>query len=119
MIKGFEEFTIELNEKDIPAVDLIIKGLNAHVGKEKAVSNAKIRSVLKNNYYIKLSDAKVRKIIQYIRQENRVKRLCSNSSGYYVAKNKQEFLDWTTSMEQRIRSMQYTLTCVVTQNPML
>jgi hypothetical protein len=58
-----------------------------------------------------VADATMRKIIEYIRQHNLVPKLCSNSKGYFVAANSEEWEEWKKSFQQRIKSMQYTLHC--------
>jgi translation initiation factor 1 (eIF-1/SUI1) len=110
-IKGFEEFTVDITKEDLPLVQEIAKGLARRIGKNNAISNKQICNAYKEKKNIKLDGPKVRKIVTYIRQENMVSRLCSNSKGYYVAANDKEWKEWIHSFEQRIKSMQYTLKC--------
>lgn len=112
MIKGFEEFTVELNDKEKIIAERIAVGLRHRVGIKNAITNKQIRLKLSEEGH-RLADATIRKIVQYIRQHGIVKRVCSTSNGYFVAATDQELENWITSMKQRIKSMQYTLHCVV------
>lgn len=111
MITGFEEFTVELNEKEKIIAERIAVGLRHRVGKKNAITNKQIRIKLSEEGH-RLADATIRKIVQYIRQHGIVKRVCSTSNGYFVAVNEKELQDWITSMKQRARSIAYTVHCV-------
>ena len=52
-----------------------------------------------------VSDTRIRKIINYIRNNNLVSVLLASSRGYWVSKDKKEIQDWIESMEGRISSM--------------
>ena len=113
MIKGFEEYTIEISKEDFPKVNRIVFGLSHKIGKVNAVTNSYMRKALATNFSMNIGDAEMRKLIQYIRQNNLVPRLCSNSSGYYVAADDAEWLEWTESYRSRINSMIYTIKCSI------
>jgi len=51
-----------------------------------------------------LIGVRLRKIIHYIRVKNLISGLCSNSKGYYVAKDIKELEDNNKSLQQRIAS---------------
>ena len=98
MIKGFENLTHELNEYELSIINTIIKGIGAKTGKENAVPSRVICDRMK------LTPVRLRKIIHFIRINNLLFGLCSNSKGYYMAKDLQEFEECIISLKQRIRS---------------
>lgn len=111
MLPGFEEFTADLKEEDVPTAELIAEGLNKIIGKENALSNVKIRKFIRAKYNLVVGDPKFRKIIQYIRVNNMVPCLCACGNGYYKAANEQEWEEWKESMRKRIRQQEFTLAC--------
>ncbi len=102
MINGFEEITEPLTEKEETLfLPPILKGLRTKIGRENAVTNKAIVLGLKLNLGIKVSEARVRKIINYIRCNDLVPCLVATSEGYYIAKSEQELLDYEESLEGR------------------
>lgn len=86
MLPGFEEYTYELNdyEKDI-LLPVFIKAFTAKKqGPEHAVTNKHILQELKSKGY-KINDARVRKVINYIRRMDLIPGLVASSKGYYKA----------------------------------
>lgn len=112
MIVGFEEFTIELNDKEKVIAERIAVGLRHRIGKKNAITNKQIRLKLSAEGH-RLADATIRKMVQYIRQHGIVKRVCSTSNGYFVAETDEELNNWITSMKQRGKSILYTVQCVI------
>lgn len=112
MIKGFEDITIDVTEREIEIAHFIANSFKIRpAGKSNAAKNKQIRSAIQNRLGEKINDIRLRKIIQHIRSYNLVPRLCSTSTGYFVAKNDEEWNLWKESMTQRIRQMTYTLRC--------
>jgi len=102
MITGFEEFTEPLSEKEQTVfLPPILEGLRAKIGREKAVTNKAIMRGLLINRGIKISEARVRKIINHIRCNDLVPCLVATSEGYYIAETEQELLDYEESLEGR------------------
>lgn len=112
MILGFEEFTPDVNADDIKLIKLIVRGLKTKIGKDRAITNQKIRQALKERYGLNINDATMRKYIQYIRIHRLVDKLCASSNGYYVAANDHEFNEYIASLRQRTRSLLFTLSCL-------
>ena len=108
----FEEFTVEITEKDMPKVNRVAEGLAKRVSKRMAMTNSRIRAYLKTEG-LDIGDAEMRKIIQFIRQNNIVRRLCSSGKGYYVASTNEEWLEWLDSYRRRTNAMIYTLKCSI------
>lgn len=112
MILNFEEYTVELNDVEISFAKQIARKLKKfNQGKENAVTNKRIQAFFFEYYAAKISDAKVRKLIQYIRQKNLAPNLCATSKGYFVAANETEIEEYLTGLKQRLNSIQFTLEC--------
>lgn len=103
MITNFERETHDLSQEEMDLVPGFINGLKTKIGKSNAISNKSIRNAYQERG-IKISDARVRKIINFIRIKGLVKMLCASSSGYYVAANDKEFKEYATGLEERINS---------------
>ena len=102
MITGFEELTEPLTEKEETVfLPPILQGLRAKIGREMAVTNKTIIQGLRVNRGIKISEARVRKIINHIRCNDLVPCLIATSEGYYIAQTEQELLDYEESLEGR------------------
>ena len=106
MIKGFDELTEPLNEREETVfLPTIVEGLRKKVGRRMAVTNRAIVTGLRVNRGIKISEARVRKIINHIRCNDLVPCLVATSEGYYIAETEQELLDYEASLEGRERAI--------------
>lgn len=112
MLKGFEKLTEELSDYELQIVPSIIKGIQARIGKENAVKSSIICDKMN------IIGVRLRKIIHFIRVNNLLYGLCSNSKGYYVAKNIQELEDNNKSLQQRITSQIEILNALEKQSVM-
>jgi len=106
MIKDFEGYTEELSDDELKLVPAFCAGLKSKIGKENAITNKAIQKAFQENekWNLKIPDARVRKIINYIRVNGLGKGLCASSNGYYVAKNQEELEGYLEGLKQRIRS---------------
>lgn len=102
MITGFEEQTKPLtdNEREV-FLPLIIEGIRVRHGKENAITNKEIVSRLRERRGVKMSEARVRKIVNHIRCNDLVPCLIATSDGYYIAETEQELLDYEESLAGR------------------
>jgi len=112
MIVGFEDFTQDVKDSEIEIINLIARGLRERVGGHKAITNASMRALLYANKEIMVSDAKMRKYIQYIRAYNLVPMLCASRIGYWVASSPEEFIKYREGYVSRIRAMEFTKACM-------
>lgn len=102
MLNGFEEVTEPLTEKEEKVfLPPILRGLRTKIGKSRAVTNKSITRGLKENCGLTISEARVRKIINYIRCKDLVPCLIATSEGYYIAETEQELLDYEESLAGR------------------
>ena len=116
MIKNFENITTTLSSSELKVSEILVdafKGMEK--GKENAKTSSKIREALKTKMDIILEDVRLRRIINYIRQNDLVLGLCTTSSGYFMAANAKEFHDTLTSLNERIKSQTYTLQHMILQ----
>jgi hypothetical protein len=104
MINGFLEQTQELTEAELKMIPVFVQGFSKKIGKENAVTGAEIISKLKPTY--KLTGARVRKIVNYIRNEGLVPGLIASSLGYYVSNDPVEIETYCESLRQRSNAIQ-------------
>lgn len=107
MITGFEPYTHDLTELELKAVPIIVSGLVNKVGKDKAITSTIIIEKMNasDKCDVKLTGARLRKIINYIRIKRLIKFLCSNSNGYFVAASSYELNEYIKSLDERISSI--------------
>lgn len=102
MLKNFEEKTHNLSDEELQIAQAVMKGLKKYVGKTNAIPGSKICLGFKKNTKHKIDGVRLRKIINYLR--NQGEPICSSSVGYYYPSNKKELEDTITSIGQRINS---------------
>ena len=112
MIEGFETQTKKLNdyEKNV-LLPIMVKCLKRKVGKENAITNAVMCEKMNERGY-KISEARVRKIINHIRTNFLVPRLKASSCGYYVTNDEKDLKDYIASLKGRedaIRAMRHAV----------
>lgn len=98
MINGFEQITSPLTEHELELVPLFVKGLSNKIGKENAVKSSHILSAMQQ---YRLTGARIRKIINYIRINGLVKNLIASSDGYYIETNPEKIKKYVKSLRQR------------------
>lgn len=101
MLPGFENITHDLTdyERDV-LVPLFVRGLRKKVGVKEAVTNKKIVDSLKQKGF-KVTDARVRKIINYIRRAHLIEGLVASSRGYYITRDPVEIKRYIQSLDGR------------------
>lgn len=106
MITGFEELTEPLSDQEREVfLPPIIRGLRVKVGKAMAVTNKDIVRGLAINLDIKISEARVRKMINHIRNNDIIPCLIATSKGYYIAESPEEMDEYIQSLEGRIEAI--------------
>jgi len=100
----------KLNNFELTCLPIIVKGIGGRVkGKSKPITNLQIQKAMKKKGYEGLTDARVRKIISYIRNNNLLPLLCANSNGYFVTENLKEFDKNLENFEKRVNTQIKTL----------
>lgn len=100
MLPGFDNQTAPLSDIELGALPQVIDLLKKHYGKDNAITNQDIRSE-----FPLLDSARVRKIINHIRNRNLVPCLIASSKGYYVAETEQEMKDFEDSLRGRAEAI--------------
>lgn len=117
MIPGFEDQTAPLSdfEKDI-LMPAIVLGLSKRIGKENAITNAEMCKALRNrfythksnlnienykSYYKRINPARIRKVINHIRINDKLSCLVSTSKGYYISTDSNELNTYIKSLNKR------------------
>lgn len=101
MLNGFEKQTEPLNDYESNVLlPIIIRGLKTKIGEKNAITNRKMTVVLKNKGY-DISESRVRKIINHIRNHALIERLIATSKGYYIATSVEELGDYIDSLRGR------------------
>ncbi len=100
MLKGFEDITYNMTESEMKLVPLFIKGFSTKHGKANAVTNREIVEGLRGNGII-ITESRVRKVINYVRNTNTVPGLVATSDGYYVTNDPQEVQQYIDSLDGR------------------
>lgn len=112
MIKKFEDETQPLTEyEEKTLVPVFIRGLITKVGKDNAITNSQIVKAMKGANY-KVSDTRVRKIINHIRINGLVNGLIATSGGYYIATSEKELQEYEESLlgrESAIRAVRLSM----------
>jgi hypothetical protein len=111
MIPGFETETAALTEYELTLIPMFCKGFANKVGKENAITNKSIIAGFKN-LGIKLSESRVRKIINHIRVNGLIACLMATSDGYFISNDEGEirsFIDSLISRERAIRQVRESI----------
>ena len=89
MIEGFEDETQPLTADEDTAAVLLGRYFHKYyVGENNAVTSHRIISGFKEIHNIKLSGARVRKIINHLRR-NHIPMLVASSKGYYIENDRE------------------------------
>lgn len=99
MINGFEEQTENLSEYELSLVPIFVQGFSKKVGKVNSITSAEIIAKLKPQH--KLSGARVRKIVNHIRNEGLLPGLIATNKGYYISNDPAEIEKYCESLKQR------------------
>lgn len=106
MITNFEEYTASLNtyEKDM-IVPQLVNFLKTRVGAKYAIRNKDICRLFTEHGYQRLTEARVRKCINYIRIHGLVPHLIANSKGYFCATSVEQVENYITSLDERAKAI--------------
>lgn len=94
----FEQETSKLSEYEMDELmPVMVKCLQNKVGKENAVTNCYMVEKMQEHGY-KISEARVRKIINYIRIHGLIDRLMASNKGYYITEDENEMSNYIQSL---------------------
>lgn len=102
MIQNFEKYTAKLTpyEQDILA-PMVAKYLQTCVGSKHAVRNKDICNAFETKGYQGLREARMRKVVNFIRMKGMVPHLVASSLGYYCATSIPEVEKYCDSLYER------------------
>ena len=85
---------------------LIAKCLKHHVGREQAITNSRMCEALQDNGY-EIKEARMRKIIHFIRDWKLIKRGCliASNRGYHVSVDVDEVRQYIESLKGRVEAI--------------
>ena len=100
MTKGFDNETAPLTGHETAVLlPQLISGLKTKQGRRSAITNKYIVSRLKGSF--KISESRVRKIINHIRTNDLIPGLIATSDGYFIAEAESELLEYEESLKGR------------------
>jgi carbamoylphosphate synthase small subunit len=107
MVTNFEEFTCELTEDELKLIKPLISGLKSKNKESPIKADAIVLAM--NNFakekgLPKISDARLRKLVNYIRS-NGILPIIATSKGYYVSYDPKEIQEQVDSLKQRANSI--------------
>ena len=106
MIKGFIDYTAHLTEYEHDmVVPALVEGLKKRVGSKLAIRNKTMCLELKARGFEKISEARIRKCVNFIRMNGLVPHLVANSNGYYVATSVEEVERYCESLKERAEAI--------------
>jgi len=112
MIKGFENETEPLSAEELIALPILIEGFKKLKGKECAMTAKYIAAQMKKHHFITIDGARIRKVVNYIRTNNKVPFLMATSRGYYVSDSTDEILEYVKSLKDRADSIYHVAKCL-------
>ena len=106
MITNFEEYTATLTtyERDM-IVPLLAEELKTRVGAKYAIRNKDLCRMFTVRGYQGVTEARVRKCINYIRINGLVPHLIANSHGYFCATSIEQVETYIESLDQRAKAI--------------
>lgn len=117
MLQGFKTQTEPLTEYEknmvMPAIITLLK---ERKGSRSAITSKRICDILEN---YKISEPRVRKIINHIRTNDLVPCLIANSGGYYIAQSEDEMLNYEDSLLGREEAIHIVRRAMERQRRML
>lgn len=100
-MQSFSEATATLNAYEIQTiVPLLVEKFKQHKGQGNAIKNKQLIAYCYANG-IRLSEPRIRKIVEYIRQHELITGLIAKQFGYFLAENPEEILRWVGTMIKR------------------
>lgn len=104
MVTNFEEITSELNKRELEIVPVLVEGFKRYTKTNPILSPDVVRRYNSKTKGIKLTPARLRKIINHIRTQGLLP-LIGTSKGYYVAYEQHEIAKQIKSLNERANSI--------------
>ena len=106
MITNFEDYTATLTtyERDM-IVPMLTNELKTRVGAKNAIRNKELCKMFDTLGYQNITEARIRKCINYIRINGLVPHLIANSRGYFCATSVEQVETYIESLDQRAKAI--------------
>lgn len=105
MIHGFEDITAVLSKDELELVPLFVHGFQWRIGAVNAITSPEIITNLWSKKAIRVTGARVRKIVNYIRMKGLVANLIATSEGYYVENDPVKLKEYVGSLKARAKAI--------------
>lgn len=115
MINGFEKQTRDLTSEELRALPVLIDGFKKLKGKKQAMTAKSISIQMKIHHNMSISGPRMRKLINFIRINDKVLFLIATSKGYCVADTEKEIIDYVISLKDRADSITHVVDCLIEQ----
>lgn len=117
MITNFENITYDVSSVEEEAAKFLARHLNKYSkGKRNSIkSSALSKILLKKNKNWKISDARLRKLINLIRHNGWSNCLLATSKGYFVSGSKKEVQLYLQSLDERANEINKIRETLLTQ----
>ena len=106
MITNFEDYTATLTtyERDM-IVPMLTNELKTRVGAKNAIRNKELCKMFATLGYQNITEARIRKCINYIRVHGLVPHLIANNRGYFCATSIEQAERYIDSLDQRAKAI--------------
>lgn len=102
MLIGFDSITYELTDYERKTiVPVLVEKLKTCKGVAQAATNGQLMTHLTQRGLPGISEARIRKLINYVRNQHLINALIATSKGYFVASCPEEVLRYIESLEGR------------------
>jgi hypothetical protein len=105
MITNFEHETEPLSKDELKLAEQFSMSFQKYVGPTNAITNKQIQLNYQNSRGKKISDTRIRKIINHIRVTGMVSGLVASSKGYYISRDPEELKRYIQSLDDRIMAI--------------
>jgi hypothetical protein len=112
MLKGFEDQTKELSDKEKVLARIIWRYLNNAFTSNESITNSQLSRKLKADTGEKLSGSRIRKIINWMHTHGHLPGLIASSKGYAQARSIEQLSDYEDSLKGRLKAIQGRLIAV-------
>ncbi len=109
MITNFENYTNELNDREMEILPIVIHGFRAYKKNNPIKAELIVKRMneyLKNyGYKIRLTQPRLRKLVNYIRSNSLIP-LIATSQGYFTTDCKETIINQIQSLNERANSIE-------------
>lgn len=105
MIDNFEEETAPLSQEEWDLIEPVVKGLKTKLGEKNCITSDKMSIGLQNTFNVKVTGARIRKIINYIRRNGLVENLIASSKGYYIENDPEKIKTYVAGLRKRAQAI--------------